>query len=222
MRCGCAPIAHNRSRSGLGSGGTHPRPMCVRVCANRAQPMRKKKGCSEVVPKAAVGAAGLQPCDAIHPGSALRAVVIPLRAVVLDVFAHVFTSAYTGTGDIVLKVSMWVHIESLNILSPVHLFGGETHASIIRGRAGAGDSLGDRRGLSRARGVTPSRRSSSVYRSPTTDCDQDWGRVWARPPSIVTIWCAQLVHNRPQKKITSAAGNSRSRSSHRTRRRRST
>jgi hypothetical protein len=40
-----------------------------------------------------------------------------------------------------------------------------------------------------------------VYRSPTTDCDQDWGRVWARPPSIVTIWCAQLVHNRPQKKL---------------------
>ena len=222
MRCGCAPIAHNRSRSGLGSGGTHPRPMCVRVCANRAQPMRKKRGCSEVVPKAAVGAAGLQPCDAIHPGSALRAVVIPLCAAVLDVFAHVFTSAYTGTGDIVLKVSMWVHIESLNILSPVHLFGGETHASIIRGRAGAGDSLGDRRGLPRARGVTPSRRSSSVYQSPTTDRDQDWGRVWARPPSIATSWCAQLVHNQSQKKITSAAGNSRSRSSHRTRRRRST
>ena len=104
---------------------------CELVCAARAHPLAQKNGWSEFAPEAAVRAPGFQSCDAIHPGSALRAVVIPLRAVVLDVFAHVFTSAYTGTGGIVLKVSMWVDIESLNILSPVHLFGGETHASII-------------------------------------------------------------------------------------------
>jgi len=119
-------------RIGVVCGPTHPE-RCELVCAAHAHPITQKKSrrCSEAVPEAAVDAVGLQPCDVIRTGAALRAVVVPLCAAVLDVFAHVFTSAYTGTGGIVLKVSMWGDIESLNILSPVHLFGGERHASII-------------------------------------------------------------------------------------------
>ena len=117
----------------------------------------------------------------------------------MDVLYAFCTLAYTRTAWMVLEVSLWCHCARLDMLAALKLFGGATPASVIRGGAGAGESLADRRALPRAGGVTPSRRSSGVYQSPTTDRDQDWGLGGPTPDQCV-CGCVPIAHNRCAKK----------------------